>query len=209
MAIPAFTVLELSYLGVVDQQQTLTIRHFENTVEIPGPATAVTMIADLLATMGPGEANDRVTDYLQACATDYTLTGIRLQGVFPTRLRAQDRIINSPGTCPGNTQATNINGTVTLRTFKAGRNQQATYKIPALAEGQYANGRLDAAMRTRLTTLGEMFIDPMVFPGTAIVLRPVIYHRKKPFPMESDEVQTFIVGDTVRVLRRRTVGLGI
>lgn len=209
MAIPANSVLELSFRGVVDGQRTLTIRHYTNAVAVPPGVPDRLFLETFLNAVKPGGAMDLGTDYLAVCAADFQLTAMRVQIVAPARLRFLEDPIGAAGTQAGNTQATNINGTITFRTDKSGRDQLGTIHPPALAEGTYANGLILPAFRDKLSALGDTLSGLVVLPGDMGIWRPCIWHKTRVGSAATDGITDYSVGDTVRVMRRRTVGLGI
>lgn len=209
MAFPAFSVMEVSFAGSVDGQRVLTTRHYTNRFSIPDSVSIALLMQGFLDSIQEGEVNDLVTSYLAVCATDYLLTQVRVQVVAPTRIRFYQTPKAAAGTFAGLTQATNINGTITFQTQKAGRNQISTIHPPALAEGTYTSGLLGGAIKTALSALGDKLTEPVALPGLLGVWFPVIWHRKVAGIDRVDGIENYTVSDTVRVMRRRTVGLGI
>lgn len=209
MAVAALSVIEVSFRGVVDQQSVITTRTYANENSIPDPTTPRQLQDLFLATIQAGQPNDLVTDYLAVCATDYLLTRLRVQIVKPVRIAAVEAVLAGAGTRVGVTQATNINGTITFRSSLAGRKEVATIHPPALPEGEYINGNLTVGMRAALTALGEKFSENVVIAAPFSVWRPVIFHRTALPGAQFSDINSFAVGETVRVMRRRTVGLGI
>jgi len=148
--------------------------------------------------------------YLACLPSQYELDSIRGQIIAPNRRVYSETLRGVPGTHLDTLETANLASVITLRTAFAGRNQVGNKHIgPIPSSGAVMTlGELTGAYKTLLTTLAGALMASIVPAGIAAVARPCIYHPDGAVPPNTDWVESAIVGETVRVMRRRTVRLG-
>lgn len=202
-------VIEVSYAGLTLNQRTLTIRHYAitNPGTTASESLAVKQIADGFAANVLG-SNSNV--YLAACGTNFELQEIRAQKISPNRNRFESSPVNRFGTFGELVvTATNVSGVITLQTAKAGRKQIGGIHMPGCPEGAYTGGRPTVAYRNALENIAFTNLNAFTIPASGLVMIPVIYHRVLVGAGTFDPITNTRVQDTLRVMRRRTVGVGI
>jgi hypothetical protein len=158
-----------------------------------------------------------IIDGVAGIATQYTscacpnLMGIKQvsQVLHPARfIRRVDTLIHDAGVVEGDSLPPNVSAAITLRTDTAGRDQMGTKHIAGMPPDFTANGLITVAGMGAYEGLATALITPMTatVDGSAVVCAPVIYRRTA--PAESPILSNYIIGDTSRVERRRTVRLG-
>jgi len=159
---------------------------------------------------GAGGGDLVESKYLACLPSQYDLQTVRCQIIAPNRRVYYERIRNQPGTHAENMETTNLAGVITLRTDFAGRNQVGNKHIgPLPATGAVMSaGELTGAYKTLLGTLATALMSNLTLAAIGAVAKPVIYHGGDTVPPLTDWIKTAIVGETVRVMRRRTVRLG-
>lgn len=100
----------------------------------------------------------------------------------------------------------NVSQAVTRRALLAGRRMVSTLKLPGVPASQVVNGVLTDAQQGRLSSFGQVSIQQMVLASGNIMV-PI------PYSVTGwGEAEVLILQhaqSTVRIMRRRTVGLGI
>lgn len=207
MPIPVPSIIELSFRGTLFNQRLLNVRHYEVSVEgtIPGITASLEALMNEIDNGGP---NDMVTPYLNCCGPEFVLDELRLQVVKAVRSRPVSRAVGAAGTFGSVVTAPNVSGVITLYTNLATRRGQGALHMPGLAVEAYAGGDLTAPYQVNLqafATAVTQTISPAVGGGTYV---PVIYHRDLTGALAGDAIINFTIQDTLRVMRRRTVGVG-
>jgi len=101
---------------------------------------------------------------------------------------------------------TQTSAVLTRRAVIATRRGVSSLHIPLGVDDTTIDaGVLSAAALTNLGAIGNVILNTASL-GDGISVRPVIYHRG--FAPEYHYVETFIAQPQVRIVRRRTVGLG-
>jgi len=147
--------------------------------------------------------------WLRVIPTNVVLHEVRTQRVRPTRSIFVQRLVNEPGTnAGGNASASNIAAVTTRKTELGGRKDISNSHIGPIGPTQIVDGKLTAAFLVIMTDLAAAMSEDQFIATPSISLRPVVLHKLGAVPPWGD-VAVFSVGDTGRVMRRRTVGVGI
>lgn len=206
MGLPANAVVAVTYKGTLCGQTTLNTVHYRvsNPSTIPVVADEMDELANRFTAVG---ALDILTAYRGCLPDNMTVNYVRLQPVYPVRYRAVQKNIGLPGLADSSF-VSNLQASITWVTELAGRNQTGGIRIPQ-GPNNVDNGKWLGAWQNVLMLLGESLSSLVNAGQGGGSYLPVIYHRSvNAFPKYQD-VTSFIVQDTVRVIRRRTVGLGI
>jgi hypothetical protein len=157
------------------------------------------------------------TDWLALNSTDYSLRTWRVQRVAPARNFLIDLAVVEAGTFGGGNKTANTSAVITKRTDRVGNHTKGvhTYRgatgevhIPALAPTMMTAGNVTDAYRALMDTFGGQMATPAVgFLGA--IWDPVLWHRDARAAVNYDVITHWFSQQTIRVMRRRTVGLGI
>lgn len=207
MAIPINSIVELSFRGTLFNQTMLTVRHYQSSNNQSGVTVADDLNAFLDA-VDNGGPNDLVTPYLNCCGPEYVLDEIRAQVVKTLRSVPRPRTVGAAGTFGSVITAQNVSGVITLTTSKAGRSQIGRVHMPALPIEAYSGGNITGPYSTLLNTLGGELLRTVTVALGGGAYIPVLYHRTLPIPQAGDLIETRTIQTTLRVMRRRTVGVG-
>jgi hypothetical protein len=161
----------------------------------------------------PGQNDGLETVYRQCLPTNYTLEEWHVQKISPFRVRVNIQTRNQGGLVAGEAQTANVAGVITLKTDLAGRSQVANKHIGPLAQDEayqsYTSGNLSAGMLALFGDLRDQ-LQAEAAPGpSGWLFLPVIYHRALAPLQNATPITTGVVQQTVRVMRRRTLGVGV
>jgi len=159
--------------------------------------------------------NDIVTDtggiydaMRGALPSNWNASAIWVQVIRPIRLRKISFPLVSGGTWGAAAQTANIQASITRVGDTANRKNVGGVRIPISGDATASvNGLLTNTMKTALMALAVVMENNIVAPATVGTLVPLI-GIPKTGNITADLVDAF-PQDTTRVLRRRTVGLGI
>jgi len=170
-------------------------------------AVATTALLDQLRAGGGADIWEAL--YLDCLPAEYQLDYWYVQKDAPVRVRAAKVTRAVPGTHANPVLTANLAATITFNANLAGRPNLSTKHIGPLPDGAgvTADGEILAAYDTKLSALANGMMTQITAGIGGIVFDAVIPH---PAPAGS---WTLIAGQsrgtTVRVMRRRTVRVGI
>lgn len=154
---------------------------------------------------------------MQACQSkDVSYTGITFQVIKAQRYARVPRLFTGMGTRGAPAGTANVAATISKSTglatehqFATGRGQLGSFHIAGPPQDTYENGLFkDNFLNTSLNSVAEWFTSNFTSPTlNGFVL--CLYHRKVDGANRFDAVTQTVARNTVRVSRRRTVGLGI
>jgi len=158
---------------------------------------------------GVGGGDVLETPYLACLPDSYTLNWWQVQKVYPERLaydRASREVV---GTNVEAANTMNLAGVITLRGEAANRASISNKHIGPIPDTNavIGAGELQAAYRALLTTLANALVSTIIDIPLGFSAAPCTFHSG-PVP-GSNELKVGAAQLTARVMRRRTVGLGI
>lgn len=197
--------------GVYAQQRIMLTHNYRLIAIDPGITVELatsTLIKGVRA--GAGGSDLWETKYLAALPPQYTLDNWQAQLIEPQRFVPVNFTRNVAGTHAGDTETGNQAAVITLRTEKSGRNQVSNKHIGPIPQDVAVqdDGLVTAAYKTILGTLATALLANYQDAATGAIFQPVINHHTSPV-VTYDPLKTYVLGSTLRVMRRRTVGLGI
>lgn len=141
--------------------------------------------------------------------TACTLLDAQIQVISPERYVGKGYVLNKPGQVTGTAgvETPNVAAVLTRRAVTATRRGVSSLHIPlGIAPETIVQGELSAAAKTDVGDHGNAILNATNI-GIGVVLEPIVYHRGQ-IPLY-DALGSFIVQSEVRVMRRRTVRVGI
>lgn len=202
MAAPGDVILT-SFNGLWHGQKVLSTFYWGINTVTGAPSNAA-FIAALDAQLLSG--GNLVLKFLPCAPPQYTLVERWHQFVAP--LRTQKVIVTSGLAGTGATASTtaNVANVITRRGDLANKHNVGSLHVPASnANVGYANGLIGAAQQALLQTLATQMLAPVVMAGVGSVL-PILWF--KPSILNATPITSTTVQQTIRVMRRRTVGVG-
>lgn len=163
---------------------------------------------DMAARLGAGGADVLETAYLNCMPSNYTLNKISVQKIWPVRYRRYEEVSGNAGNIANVALSSNVATVLSFHSEMAGRSQVANKHIGPLATavGWYTGGELTAGYKAVLGALRNAMLLNVTAAGW-YTAAPTIYHPGDVVPKWNDITNGQVL-DTVRVMRRRTVGLG-
>lgn len=188
-----------------DGQENLNTFHYRWT-NTGGTGYLLNEIVDPFITYWDGLGSPKALIY-DCLPTSITNVSWFLQCVALQRTPKQEITSDGAGTVTGTKMPPNVAHTITLRGIFSGPHFRGTKHIGGVPTSFTSGGMLTPTGREAYDALAAGMADVMTFGLTDDqTFNPVIFRRSS--PAMSAEVDDYIIGDTTRVMRRRTVGLG-
>lgn len=149
--------------------------------------------------------------YASCLPSNHTIVESWLQVIKPVRLVRQSYTDGNTGDLL-EAFSSNVQASITRRGELATKSAIGAVHIPiGGADDQYQVGILtNSALKTNLTSFADKMLDDIEVPDVGgAIWRPIVFNpTNTTYPNGHDVISTG-VQSTVRVMRRRTVGLGI
>jgi len=206
-AVVAGQIYQVTLVGALHNQRTMNTFHYE-VENVPAGGATVVQAAAALETAFEA-AGGIIEKFLDCTPDNYTLAEMWIQCIGPTERYVKVVVPESlSGQWTEAAGTANLSAVITRTTEKSGRSQQSSLHIPiATGPDTIFGGNLDADLLFNLNALAAVIPAQFgVVPN--LTFDPVIYHGPPPF-LPADRIETATAQTTVRVMRRRTVGLGI
>lgn len=203
-------ILQLTFLGRYAGQRIMLTHHYRlDAVTAFTDASLVQLGLLDEVRAGAGGGNVIEGSYLACLPAQYTLEKIRAQTIALQRLVPTEVARNVNGTHGDDTETGNQAVVITLRTAVAGRSQVSNKHIGPIPQAVTVqdDGLLTVAYKTLATTLASNLNVQINNVATGAVFSPVIYHRTGDGPNYS-KILSYLTQPNIRVMRRRTVGVG-
>jgi len=150
-----------------------------------------------------------IDDLKVICNSQLTFVDHRFQRIRATRMTPIIQDIGVTGSQGDGESPINVAGVATKRGEVSGRWAVGSWHQPGLYPDAFATaGNLTSAYKLGLNeALNNWFNTTRTPPGMVGNVRPILFNNLNPTRVTS--IVTIQAQDTVRVMRRRTVGLGI
>ena len=201
--------VQVTLRGTCFGQRILLVRMFQLLGDSPAANSVRTDLQEINTAVAAAGVHNLVDPYLACLPASYTLLGIRSQRITPIRSAYEELVIGgggSPGTHAAAATVACDSAGIIVRAAEAGRHERGTVKIGPCPDGASAAGQLTAAYRALLAAVGSKLVTsfvPVGWGGTLVA--PILYNRAD---NNSRLIQTFLVPEDSRVMRRRVVGRG-
>jgi hypothetical protein len=204
--LPAQSVANVQMFGTLAGQRIITLFQYQIT-DTPSLGTPYTDYLQALYNQLT-VANNLFDSYLDVMSVNYTLDFVRIQPVWPTRLRFVDFVRADPGAWPFVANTPNIATSIERWSVSGKRHGIGRIQLPT-PSGAYANGLItDNAYKAVITTLATVMKADVPTVAPVAVWKAVILNAAIPNPVPR-EVNGTTPKTEVRTMHRRTVGLGI
>lgn len=206
MPVAANDIIQLTVEGRKDAQAILNMFCYR-VAAAPSSGTVADNIDALIAELWDDPGGTWIAPWLNMMPLDYTLRAVRGQRLAPTRSAYVEELIQTVGLIEGNLLETaNLSWVFIKQSETAGRWAQSPTHMLMPSQDWFTNGELNAfGAAARATFLA--LVPQIVAPGDGGSYEPVIFNPGRiPNFVKITHVTT---KQEVRVMRRRTVGLGI
>jgi len=203
-------VYRVTFNGFLHNQRTMTTFYYK-LLDLPGAGgnhdDASNDLNTRIATAG-----DLQSLYRACCPSNWTLDSLWIQLIYPTRVRKIVYNKNLAGTGANASTVTNVSASITRTGVLAARNQVGGIRVP-ISPADCAAGLLTT---TPFANLGALSVKMKALYGAAADWwwSPG-FMSKVPGQQPNERIPAFtemyaaFPQETSRVVRRRTVGLGI
>jgi hypothetical protein len=203
-------IAEVTFIGSLYNQLTMTVLHFRpSLLTTTDGGTAAADLLDKLI-----QATEHWDKYRACLSNDWKGQGITIQRVADERMRnfffprTEIGLINvSAGTGNTNGSLEKYTELATKKKVKHAEGQVGRIAVPALPQSVYSEGNLTDAFYVGPMQLLANKVVEVVTTALGNEWTPILWHRKG-VSKKYDDVTGCTPKRTVRVIRRRTVGVG-
>lgn len=203
--IPEGGIVEVRLNMEMNGQRLMNIGHFRNDVG----ATIVAGVDSLTYALGQmfAAAGRTTLVYKEGLASALRLEYADAQLIYPNRYAYVRRDISTDCDRAEEPLPQNVQGSYTKKVITAGRNRTGRMEVPGFTINDYSDGLWLASALDTLQLIGDEWATPLPFSAlVSDTLTPIVYRRSA--PLTSEEIVATEPRQTVRVARRRTVGVG-
>lgn len=215
MAWPTNSIIEGRLYYRVNDQVNINVLHWLPVGNSVGFTLDELMDAFHAALGGVG--NGTWIGEMKACTSQNTTFFRRdTQLIWPTRYRTRTQELNEQGAVGSPAEAQNVAATLTKRGALGKRSNIGSYHVGGVPSTEYQGGILKPAQVDRYESLITNFLDDFRSDNlTTVEYDPAILNKiKNPITEKYEiigatQVQQWLVQDTLRTMRRRTLRVGI
>lgn len=195
-------IVQISVIYSQNSQTLINTLHYKysNAGGAPDYRDAMNELLNELQTAG-----DLEDDIAAAMHNTCTLIRWEAQPVYPSRFSKVTRTMNRAGARGGTALPQNVSAVITKQTDLATRYGRGTWHAVGLVTTDNDNGKVSFGLNGVLDQIGQdiAFDRALATLGTMV---PVIWVRG--VPARATPITSYKVEDTLRIMRRRTVGVG-
>lgn len=199
-------VVQLSFSGRVFNQRVLFTHNFRVS-ETQSSAPSWEILQDI-AEFFENDDNPLKSKYLACLPPQYVMNDVRAQVLYPLRLPYESVPTGSPGTQTNATEVSNLAACFTLYSALTGRKQIAVSHVGPISPTYANDGVWNSDVLTPLIDLADECTNTYAITAAQTTLVPVILHKGANQNPRTNDVVGFRIQNTVRTMRRRTVGRG-
>jgi len=202
------SIVQVTLFGVMNNQQWMNVIHFRPNDppagEIPDGEVNLDELVALIDVADDGWSAKRCV----YTSEEMHISGIRAQYISPLRWAYKDYAPSEEvGTQPGDQAPQNLAAVGVFQCDETGDLAQGTIHIPGLTADDVADGFIGGIVKGHIASEIEMLLQTFTPAGSSLDYRRIIYNREA--PTTSLYCTHGKVMEQARVMRRRTVGLGI
>lgn len=205
MALPLGGVVELTLKGKLLDQAIMNVFHYQVDTVSTAP-TVEDEMSDFILDVQSGGPTTLLDTYLACMPSNYVLNEITAQAISPIRYVRVTEVVNLVG-LRTTASSSNVQAAVTFRTSLSGRKFVGKKFLP-LPASDIVNGMVGAVQKGLIQSFADRWLQNVVPALSGGIYAPVIWHRNSPATPPT-RIRSGFPQDTQRVIRRRTVGLGI
>lgn len=193
-------IMQVNFIGLMYGQRVMNTMHYR--YEGPIVASGLTYLTTLLGVNPQMQALQ--TAWRNCMSEDVKECNVLGQWIYPQRYRVYHVPMAGGFGGQGVGSTANVGSCISMVADTASRHGIGNKHIPGLSTDSADLGYLTPAAKLRNQGLADNMVTTIVHAGGA--LNPVIYNRAD--PTASLPIIGSIVHETIRVQRRRTVGVG-
>lgn len=207
MAILANSLIQIQMVGTCFGQRIIFTHWLRPSAAAPAVNNYTQDLNLILNQIAAGTPDDMVTPYVACLPQQYIFSYISAQAITPVRSVKVQRVPvpGITGTYPDDATVANDAAVITFRTDLGGRKQISNRHMGPAPDDVSDQGVLVPAYKTVLTTFATSLLDAVTPVGWIGNLDPVVPHLPGG---TADDIKSFVIQETSRVMRRRTVRVG-
>lgn len=208
MGLLANDIVQVRWNVFSQGQAIMLVRTFKLVGGGGNPANdVINDLNDITDSLKPGGATPITTAVLNCLPSNAQINSLTAQAIYPTRsAQWEEGLTGQTGLWDGTANVPNNAGVIVFRTELAGRDQVSLAHVGPMPTNGAVAGILTVDYVAALLALANQLVTTIEIAGFEGNLRPVIYHRSN---NTSTQLINVTIRNTSRVMRRRTVGLGI
>lgn len=200
-------VCSLTYESSYAGQQIRYVLHYR--VTIAGSSVSPELDLDAMAANFAAPGSNTLTGALQGLhVADFNFDAVSAQRVWPTRTIRMTTLSSFPGILIEAGLPPNTAAVVTKRSLTPGRMGLGSLHLSGVPVSYVTNGEIDAGSIPNYATLLAQLFASRTVPAVTMSIEPGMFNPTFPPAFFSRMFDT-ILQTTIRVMRRRTVRLGI
>lgn len=201
-------VIQVVIESEVLSQVCLNVLHYRCEVQ-PAGATYDGALFDVMNAVGIGDDENIVPKMRPLMGENARVFRIQAQRVYPHRDHYVRDTIDQDGLAPVVCNAPNLAFVLTKQGEKIGRGRSGNFHLAGVTDQHYALGFVTEAGIDLMEALADKLGDPIVPQLDAFGYRPGMFNPALGADLNWNPIVAVTPQPTVRVIRRRTVGLGI
>lgn len=202
-SVPDGGIVECIFEGRVLGQQMISVFHYQ--LDLAGGSTDGGVALDALKVQ-LNAAGGPHAKYMSCMSQQYNTGRIRLQWILPDRYAYREYLpTNTDGQAPTDVVAPNAAAAINKRSDLAGIHGHGVTHMPAVSIDFVTAGEINAAGLLAYVDFAEQMKTDMVTIGSG-TYHPIIYNRATPGDVVF--ITGYAIDNVLRVMRRRTVGVG-
>jgi hypothetical protein len=208
MALALGDVIQVSFRGSLFNQQILNILHF--SVGVIGTGTDYDQLSMFTSNLVTGGGSvDLVLPFMACMPPEYALEEVRAQRIYPTRTVYAFTLSGAFGQYATGTETTNVAASIEKRTLTPGRMGIGRLQLAGVPTAAMNNGEVSAAFKgTEMLNLANTMIQTITTTAPVVTYNPCLFNPTATGPKFSP-LFSCIPMDTLRVMRRRTLRVGV
>jgi len=200
-------IVQVSWVQDCLEQRFLNIQHYRVTSSSSSNSDTADSqsFADHLAALTGGA--ELIGIWKAEMSEDWILRDVRAQKVDPTRSAYAEAAINAQGLDAGPADVQNAAVVVTKRGTSGTRKGIGGVHFGGFRPTKFSQGNISAATETWWGNMEPLYTASQTVAANGVIYAPVIYN-----PGSTPNYQTvfsWTLQDTVRVMRRRTLRVGV
>lgn len=200
-------ILEYTIQSTLYNQRVMTVLHFRVFLAMTD-TNPITNAATFLTRVAPAGPFDLITGYRALISSDLTVNFHTAQYINPVRYVRQLATLTLGGTVASTSLTANTSAVISKTCQIAGRSNRGNIHIPGVPSNSYTSGSVIAGYLANMQTWANLTLAPITEGGAGGAWQQVIFHRNPAAPTRFTDVFAMQPQATMRVMRRRTVGVG-
>lgn len=206
-------VVQLNLPTMLFEQQCINTFHYVVNTAGTGSVSVVSDLDDLLTRFDL--AGGLQATWITCVSLSNVIGNLELQQIKPIRSVKRFKVPTLAAGARPATSSTNLSAVITRGTDSGARGQVGSIHLPGLADTDQVTGEVLPALLAFMSALGSAMLDDVLVPVTGLKLKPVLFHPDikdntghVTRPWFVTPLTRTIPQPTIRVMRRRTVGVG-